>query len=76
MVQMEVVFTRAGFPDTGNWKKVKAPARRRKLYFEPQKGILAAFISSASDIDGHLPCLTAFQIEWKNPNFRPINHDA
>jgi hypothetical protein len=76
MGQMEEVFVRAGFPDVGNWKKVKAPARRRKLYFEAEKGILAAFISSASDIDDLLPCLTAFQIEWKKLNSRLNNHDV
>jgi len=65
MGQMQSVFARAGFPEVESWQRVKAPARRRKFYFNGEERILAAFISSVSDIDDFLPCLTAFQIEWK-----------
>lgn len=63
MGQMEDVFRRGGY-EVEQWQPVRAKARRRKLYFEPQQGILAAFIASVSDIDDLIPCVTTFQIEW------------
>lgn len=63
MGQMEDVFHRAGYP-IETWKPVRARARRRKLYFNPDDGTLAAFIASVSDIDDLIPCAVTFQIEW------------
>ena len=65
--QMDAVFRREGY-DIDAWTPVRARARRRKFYFEPDKKMLAAFISSVSDIDDIIPCLTAYQIEWNKMN--------
>ncbi len=73
MGQMEDVFRRMGYGDVENWQPVKARARRRKFYFEPKKGLLAAFIASVSDIDDLIPCLTAYQIEW-NKIYQRLNN--
>ena len=63
MGQMEDVFAREGYPlDT--WKPVKARARRRKYFFNPDNGAMAAFVASVSDIDDLIPCMVTFQIEW------------
>ncbi len=63
MGQMEDVFAREGYPlDT--WKPVKARARRRKYFFNPDNGVMAAFVASVSDIDDLIPCMVTFQIEW------------
>ena len=45
------------------WQEVKAPARRRRWYYDG-KNTLAVLIASASDIDDLVPTLVAFQIEW------------
>jgi hypothetical protein len=63
MGQMDDVFRRAGYR-VEQWQPVRARARRRKLYFNAEEGILAAFIASVSDIDDLIPCLTTYQIEW------------
>lgn len=63
MGQMEDVFRRSGY-DVEQWQTVRAKARRRKFYFDPSQGILAAFVASVSDIDDLIPCVTTFQIEW------------
>ena len=63
MGQMEDVFHRAGY-QVEKWQLVRARARRRLLYFNPDDGTLAAFIASVSDIDDLIPCVTTFQIEW------------
>ncbi len=63
MGQMEDVFRRAGYR-VETWQPVRARARRRKLYFHADQGILAAFIASVSDIDDLIPCVTTYQIEW------------
>ncbi|MCB9148192.1 MAG: hypothetical protein H6641_05485 [Caldilineaceae bacterium] len=63
MGQMEEVFQRAGY-DVESWQPVRARARRRKLFFDNQNHILAAFVSSVTDIDDLIPCIVAFQIEW------------
>ncbi|MCB0044422.1 MAG: hypothetical protein KDD92_03230 [Caldilineaceae bacterium] len=64
MGQMEDVFLREGYGDVTTWQPVRARARRRKFYYEPEQSYLAAFVSSVSDIDDLIPCLTAYQIEW------------
>ena len=61
--QSEEVFVRGGLRDIATWQRVDAPARRRRMLFDGDE-TLAAFVSSVSDIDDLLPCLTAFQIEW------------
>lgn len=62
--QMKEVFDRAGYAGVEHWTPVRAPARRRKMFFDSTKGTLAAFIASVSDIDDLVPCLVTFQIEW------------
>ncbi len=64
MGQMEEVFRRRGYPGVETWTPVKARARRRKMFFHPEQGILAAFIASVSDIDDLIPTMVAYQIEW------------
>ncbi len=61
--QSEEVFSRGGLRDIATWERVDAPARRRRMLFDGEE-TLAAFVSSVSDIDDLIPCLTAFQIEW------------
>ncbi len=63
MGQMEAVFRRGGY-EVEQWQSVRARARRRKFYFDPNQRTLAAFIASVSDIDDLIPCVTTFQIEW------------
>jgi len=57
------VFMRGGLRDFQEWTRVDAPARRRRMLADGE-GTIAAFISSVSDIDDLIPCLTAYQIEW------------
>jgi hypothetical protein len=49
--------------DILNWEPVKAPARRRRWYYDG-KETLAVLIASPSDIDDLVPTLVAYQIEW------------
>lgn len=63
------VFARRGYPDVESWQLVRAPARRRRMYFDGQS-TLAAFIASVSDIDDLIPILVAFQIEWNKMHHR------
>ncbi len=78
MGQSEEVFMRGGLRDIGEWKRVDAPARRRRMLFDG-KDTIAAFVSSVSDIDDLIPCLTAYQIEWNKLHRRlvgtQIGHD-
>ncbi|MEJ2484262.1 MAG: hypothetical protein P8Y68_00875 [Anaerolineales bacterium] len=53
-----------GFQD---WQEVRAPARRRRCFFNGND-ILACLITSRSDIDDLVPILTAYQIEWNKIN--------
>lgn len=70
--QMDDVFRREGYtPEL--WHPVKARARRRKFYFEPEERILAAYIASVSDIDDLIPCLTTLQIEWNKLHYKLAN---
>jgi hypothetical protein len=62
--QMEEVFRRKGYAGVENWPQVSTPARRRKMHFNGEKGILAALIASVSDIDDMVPTMVAYQIEW------------
>jgi hypothetical protein len=72
MGQSERVFARRGYPDVEQWQPVKAPARRRRTFFDGQE-TMAAFIASVSDIDDLIPMLTAFQIEWNKIHRRLRN---
>jgi hypothetical protein len=63
MGQSEEVFVRGGLRDVATWQRVDAPARRRRMLFDGVDTV-AAFVSSVSDIDDLVPCMTAFQIEW------------
>ncbi len=63
MGQSEDVFMRGGLRDIADWQRVDAPARRRRMMFNGED-VLAAFVSSVSDIDDLIPSLTAYQIEW------------
>ncbi len=63
------VFARRGYPDVESWQLVRAPARRRRMYFDGES-TLAAFIASVSDIDDLIPILVAFQIEWNKMHQR------
>ena len=49
--------------DIMEWQRVKAPARRRRWYFDG-KDRLAVLLASTSDIDDLIPSLVAYQIEW------------
>lgn len=70
--QMDDVFQRDGYTPE-RWHPVKARARRRKFYFEPEERILAAYIASVSDIDDLIPCLTTLQIEWNKLHYKLEN---
>jgi hypothetical protein len=78
MGQSEEVFMRGGLRDIRQWKRADAPARRRRMLFDGVDTI-AAFVSSVSDIDDLIPCLTAYQIEWNKLHRRlagtQIGHD-
>jgi len=75
MGQMEEVFRRRGYPDVEMWRPVAARARRRKLFYDEQRRILAAFIASVSDIDDMVPTMVAYQIEW-NKLHQKLNHNS
>jgi uncharacterized protein DUF6909 len=61
--QIERSFVEAGYSDIGEWQRVYAPGRRRRVHFDG-KSALGVFIASRSDIDDLVPTLTAYQIEW------------
>ncbi len=67
--QSSLVFSRNGYQDVDSWQKVSTKARRRPTYYN-NKGILAVFIASQSDIEDVVPVLTAFQIEWNKMHSR------
>ena len=67
--QSAEVFSRGGFPNVESWTLSKAPARRRKMFFDGQE-TLAVFINSVSDIDDLIPMLTTYQIEWNKMHAR------
>ena len=69
--QSDEVFQRGGLRDLDQWRRVDAPARRRRMLFD-DAGTIAAFISSVTDIDDLIPSLTAYQIEW-NKLHRRLN---
>jgi hypothetical protein len=56
-------FAEFGIEGISDWVEVRAPARRRRCYFNGED-TLACLISSRSDIDDLVPILAAYQIEW------------
>ncbi|AKU91885.1 DUF6909 family protein [Vulgatibacter incomptus] len=62
MGQSHEIFEAAGF-EVGGWETVRTRGRRRPLRWDGGE-VLAAFITSTSDIDDLVPILTAYQIEW------------
>lgn len=66
--QSHELFESAGF-DVRAWRIVKTRGRRRALRWDGS-GTLAAFISSASDIDDLVPIVTAYQVEWNKMHAR------
>lgn len=63
MGQTDRVFHDHGFAQVGEWERVTAPARRRRMAFDG-KQTLAVYVASGSDIDDLIPILVAYQIEW------------
>lgn len=55
-------FTRASIP-INDWVVVAAPARRRRWHYDGGS-IIAAYLSSESDLDDLIPTIVAYQIEW------------
>lgn len=55
-------FIDGGIGNVGQWEEVKAPARRRRCFY--QKNTLACLLASRTDIDDIVPILVAYQIEW------------
>ena len=72
MGQMEDVFAREGYR-IDEWRPVHARARRRKYFFDPHTGTMAAFVASVSDIDDLIPCMITYQIEWNKLHQRLNN---
>jgi hypothetical protein len=70
--QSATVFEQFGFPNIESWREVSARARRRRCFFN-EKGLMACYIASRSDIDDVIPMLTAYQIEWNKLNERLVN---
>ncbi|MEE9280154.1 MAG: hypothetical protein V3V67_08265 [Myxococcota bacterium] len=60
--QADQIFQSFGY-EVGDWELLHTRGRRRRLRHDG-RGTLAAYISSASDIDDLLPIITAYQIEW------------
>ncbi|MGD1996505.1 MAG: hypothetical protein PVH62_07000 [Anaerolineae bacterium] len=69
MSSSERAFREGGYPDVGEWQRVVAPGRRRRMRFDGTE-TLAAYIASRSDIDDLVPMLTAYQIEWNKIHLR------
>jgi hypothetical protein len=65
--QSEEVFKEAGIAGIFDWREVTASARRRQTLFDG-RSVLAAFVTSISDVDDILPSLVVFQIEWNKMN--------
>jgi hypothetical protein len=71
-------FAQVGL-DVEAWQVVRTRGRRRPLRWDAGEK-LAAFVSSASDIDDLIPIVTAYQIEWNKLHRRlagvPLDGDA
>ena len=62
--QSRYVFARNGYPDLESWRRVAAPGRRRRWWYDGSSGILAAYVASESDLDDLVPTIVAWQVEW------------
>ena len=60
-------FLEFGIDKIDEWEEVRAPARRRRCYYDG-RDTLGCLITSRSDIDDLVPILTAYQIEWNKLN--------
>jgi len=67
--QSHRAFSRAGYSDIDTWQEAKAPARRRRWYWNGGD-TLGAYISSSSDLDDLIPSIVAYQIEWNKMHDR------
>jgi hypothetical protein len=63
MGQTDRVYHEYGYPDVEKWRRVMAPARRRRIAYDGEH-TLAVYIASRSDIDDLIPTLVSYQIEW------------
>ncbi|HSG26097.1 MAG TPA: hypothetical protein VLA32_08280 [Anaerolineales bacterium] len=61
------MFQEYEIEESQDWHEVRAPARRRRCFYNGTD-ILACLITSRSDIDDLIPILTAYQIEWNKMN--------
>jgi hypothetical protein len=61
--QSQYVFARHGYDDLEQWEPVTAPGRRRRWY-DNNRGTLAVYVASTSDLDDLVPTIVAWQIEW------------
>ncbi len=68
MGQSHEQFEALGFA-TREWKRVTTRGRRRPLRWSGD-GVLAAFVTSTTDIDDLVPIVTAYQMEWNKLNFQ------
>lgn len=62
MGQSDAQFRQAGFA-VHEWTNVSTRGRRRRLRYDGDD-MLAAYVTSVSDIDDLVPIVTAYQIEW------------
>jgi hypothetical protein len=74
MGQSDAQFRAAGF-DVEHWTKVTTRGRRRPLRWDGGE-VLAAYVTSVSDIDDLVPTLTAYQIEWNKMHLRLSAHGS
>jgi hypothetical protein len=71
--QSQDQFARGGYADIGHWKRLRTPARRRRLQWNGSD-TLAVYAVSASDIDDVIPTAVAYQIEWNKLHLRLAEH--
>ena len=67
--QSHRAFIREGYADIDSWQEAKAPARRRRWYWNGSD-TLGAYIASSSDLDDLIPSIVAYQIEWNKMHDR------
>ncbi len=60
--QTKEIFADAGY-DLEKWKHVEAPKRRRQIYYNPEKQILACFAASISAVDDIVNLIICLDIE-------------
>ncbi|HUH01847.1 MAG TPA: hypothetical protein VML75_07610 [Kofleriaceae bacterium] len=72
MGQSNEQFRAAGF-DVADWERVTTRGRRRPLRWSGD-GVIAAFVTSTTDIDDLVPIVTAYQIEWNKMHAMVAGH--